>query len=232
MSNRANASPARAYSLLRQWLREHRLYAILDATLTAPNHVGHAEAMVAAGVKILQWRAKSLPVRQAYQIGRDLRVLTRREGVVLVINDRPDLATALDADWLHLGQDDLPPEAARALFTGLIGYSTHDLVQVSRAATLGVAYIGFGPVFVTGSKANPDPPVGLAGLRRAVENSPVPVVAIGGLTADTVGDVLATGVTAVAMIAALTGTDPAETERKTRRVLEAVAKAATGEAGS
>jgi thiamine-phosphate pyrophosphorylase len=140
--------------------------------------------------------------------------------VKLIVNDRADIALALGADGVHLGQDDMPPEAARALLGGgaVVGFSTHGVEQAIAAARLPVDYIAVGPIFATASKENPDPVVGLEGLRRVREAvGRVQVVAIGGVTHENGPSVLAAGADSVAVISALLNPeDPSEITRLTR----------------
>jgi thiamine-phosphate pyrophosphorylase len=129
--------------------------------------------------------------------------MTDAAGATLVINDRADIAVLIDAAGAHLGQDDLPPEAARRLLGGdkLIGLSTHNVAQAEAAVSSGVVdYIGIGPIFTTGSKSNPDPVLGIEGLREVRRRIDLPIVAIGGITAATMQQVLQAGADAVAMI--------------------------------
>jgi thiamine-phosphate pyrophosphorylase len=128
----------------------------------------------------------------------------------LIINDRVDICLAADADGVHLGQDDLSPESARRIFgqvkdgkARLIGFSTHNLAQVIAADALPIDYIAIGPVFATGSKANPDPVVGLEGVRQARQATKKPLVAIGGITRQNCSQVKAAGADAVAVISDL-----------------------------
>jgi thiamine-phosphate pyrophosphorylase len=125
---------------------------------------------------------------------------------VLIVNDRLDVALATGADGVHLGQDDLPLPAARALAPAgfVIGVSTHDEAQARAARDGGATYIGFGPCFPTRTKLNPDPVVGLDQLAR-VCRLPLPVVAIGGIGLDTVGEVVHAGAAAAAVISAVNG---------------------------
>ncbi len=133
----------------------------------------------------------------------------------LIINDRVDICLAADADGVHLGQDDLSPESARRIFdsktfdqvkdrkTRIIGFSTHNLSQVMEADTVPIDYIAIGPVFATGSKANPDPVVGIEGVRQARRVTKKPLVAIGGITRQNCSQVRAAGADAVAVISDL-----------------------------
>src|SRR5262249_26717393 len=157
------------------------LYAIIDFSFFAAqpgpvSAVAHfAEELIKAGATLIQLRDKSEPTqaRRFLSCARELRRITRNRAT-LIINDRLDICLAADADGVHLGQDDLSPVAARKVFDQseggkkrIIGYSTHNLNQVREADSLPVDYIALGPVFATSSKANPDPVIGLEGVRSA-----------------------------------------------------------------
>lgn len=181
----------------------HRLYPIVD-TLGEPrlSHVELAQAMLDAGVRLLQLRVKDTPTGRCVEIARAVKAAADRVGALLIVNDRCDIARLVDAAGVHLGQDDLPVANARALLGPhkIVGLSTHNSAQVEAAVRAGVAnYIGFGPIFPTASKARADPVQGLEGLRR-LRHDALPLVAIGGITARTMPDVLAAGADAVAMI--------------------------------
>ncbi|HEU4597475.1 MAG TPA: thiamine phosphate synthase, partial [Pyrinomonadaceae bacterium] len=151
-------------------------------------------------------------------------------GARLVVNDRVDIALAVGADGVHLGQDDLRPDAARALLgeEAIIGFSTHDLRQAAEAALMPVTYIAFGPIFATSSKENPERIVGLEGLRRAREavGERVPLVAIGGITREQALSVLEAGADSVAVIGALvSGDEPSSITFRTREFFSETEKA-------
>ena len=171
----------------------------------------YAEELIAAGATLIQIRDKSQPEQpmRFLSCARELRRLML-DKATLIINDRVDICLAADADGVHLGQDDLSPESARKIFdrvrdgkTRLIGFSTHNLSQVIAAESLPVDYIAIGPVFATGSKANPDPVVGLEGVRQARQATKKPLVAIGGITRQNCSQVKAAGADAVAVISDL-----------------------------
>ena len=184
------------------------LYCIVDAEV-ALDPLGHARALVQAGATLVQLRAKRLTARAYFELAKAMAPLIRAAGGRFAVNDRADIAAAVGADVLHLGQDDLAPAEARTMFKGAIGLSTHNEAQVAAALTAGVDYIGVGPVYATATKENPDPVVGLAGLARAAARSSVPVVAIGGISLARVPEVLAAGAASAAVISAL-GRTPGE----------------------
>jgi thiamine-phosphate pyrophosphorylase len=181
------------------------LYAIVDPEHCAgrdPRAV--AEAILAGGCAVLQLRDKRAPSARA-ALAHELRALARAAGVPFVINDDLELALELGADGVHLGQGDLPVEQARARAGAslLIGLSTHDLTQARGAQARGADLIGFGPVFATATKLNPDPVVGVDGLRAVRAASPLPVVAIGGVNLTNVAQVRAVGCSLAAVISAV-----------------------------
>jgi len=144
-------------------------------------------------------------MKAAYAQALALRQAATEVEACLIVNDRCDLALAVNADGVHLGQEDLPIADARRLLgpEKLIGLSTHNPEQVRKAVQLKPDYIGFGPIFSTATKADHDPVVGLDGLRAARALSTLPIFAIGGITADRVGDILAAGANGVAVISAI-----------------------------
>lgn len=210
------AGPTAPLSRSARLARVRGAYAILDVDDPAL-----ARALVAPGAAaVLQLRLKDASTRELVAVGRMAREVTAAAGALLIVNDRLDVALAVGADGVHLGQDDLPLAAAQGALgpargAMLIGISTHDLTQVAAAVAGGADYLGFGPVFATTTKARPDPVVGLAGLAAACARAaPVPVVAIGGLgLADAVA-IHGTGAAAACAIAAVNrAADPAAAAR-------------------
>ena len=184
-----------------------KLYPIVDNLGDARwSHLGLAQGMLEAGVRFLQLRVKGEPSGRFVEMARAVKQLADGWQAQLIINDRADIAQLVDAAGVHLGQSDLPPSAARRLLgpNKIVGYSTHNLDQADAAARSGlVDYVGFGPIFPTTSKVNPDPVQGLEELRAVRRRVQVPIVAIGGVTAATMREVLAAGADAVAMIGEL-----------------------------
>ena len=200
-----------------------KLYPVTDRRLSGLSHAEQVARLCEGGARLVQLREKHLPPRDFYPEAVDALRVARTFGARLIINDRADVALAAGADGVHLGQDDLPPGAARALLGGaaVVGFSTHNVPQAVEAAGLPLSYLAIGPVFATSSKENPDPLVGPEGVRRVREAVPgVPLVAIGGITAENAPRVLEAGADSVAVIGALLSTsDPSEITRRTRHFL-------------
>jgi thiamine-phosphate pyrophosphorylase len=182
------------------------LYAILD-TSCIPNRDGllsTAEELVASGVTLMQYRNKNGSARQMLEQARELK---RQLGgaVKLIMNDRADLCLAAGFDGVHVGQEDLSPEGVRKVIgpTLWLGVSTHNAKQVQEAAKTSADYIAIGPVFSTASKANPDPAVGLEGVRQARALTRKPLVAIGGINRANCRSVIEAGADSVAVISDL-----------------------------
>ncbi len=185
-----------------------RLYAIIDPSQSggrAPFEI--AAALLAAGVRLIQLRDKHAFSGELYESAKRLAEAVRHAGGTFIVNDRADIVPAADADGVHLGQQDLPVESARALLGAgrMIGASTHNLEQVREADCSTADYLAFGPIFPTASKENPDPVVGLEGLREARKITRKPLVAIGGITLENARAVLAAGADSVALIRGLVG---------------------------
>jgi len=183
-----------------------RLYPILDASSFPDTKAlcSSASELIAGGVTLLQYRNKSGNARQMLEHARELK---RRVGdsVKLIMNDRADLCVAAEFDGVHVGQDDLSPEGVRKVIGDLrwLGVSTHNPVQLAEADGTTANYLAIGPVFATGSKANPDPVIGLDGVRQARGLTRKPLMAIGGITRANCSDVIAAGADAVAVISDL-----------------------------
>lgn len=187
-----------------------RLYPILDpACFSGDALFQAAEELASAGLSLLQYRNKSGNARQILAQALELK---RRLGdcVKLIMNDRADLCLAADFDGLHLGQEDLSPEAARRIIGAdsrgnvlWLGVSTHNPEQIAGADRSTADYLAIGPVFATVSKQNPDPVVGLAGVRRARDLTRKPLVAIGGITRANARSVIDAGADSIAVISDL-----------------------------
>lgn len=181
----------------------NRVYAIIDPEVSS-EPAALARRALAAGCPILQLRAKNLDDRLFFELASELRTLCTDAGASFVINDRADIARIVNADGLHLGQDDLSIGDARIVVGNMqVGVSTHDPEQAAVAERGGADLIAFGPVFATTTKKNPDPVVGLQTLGEVCSGVSRPVVAIGGITPKNAAETLQAGASYVAVISAL-----------------------------
>lgn len=163
-----------------------------------------AEELAESGIRLIQYRNKSGNARQMLDHARELRKRLS-PSLKLIMNDRADLCVAAKFDGLHVGQDDLSAESARSIIgpDRWLGVSTHNPEQLAEADKTSADYLAIGPIFATRSKENPDPVVGLHGLRRARELTRKPLVAIGGITRSNAASVIAAGADSVAVISDL-----------------------------
>lgn len=182
------------------------LYVILDPDAARGRPLTDIlKAAADGGAGLFQYRDKRASMKEAYRQALALRQAAADAGVTLIVNDRCDLALAVDADGVHLGQGDLPIRDARVLMgTGkLIGLSTHNEAQVKAAAQTDADYLGVGPIFTPGSKQDHDPVVGIEGLKTLRAMTAKPVFAIGGITAGHVPSLIAAGANGIAVISAI-----------------------------
>lgn len=180
-----------------------KIYPITDRNISGLSHAEQVRRLIAGGATLIQLREKSEDIPSWYGDAAEAVEVCRENGVRVIINDRADIALALGADGVHAGQTDMPPDKLRELLGGeaVIGISTHTLDQVREAVRCGIDYIGFGPVFATKTKADPDPVAGPDKLRDAVSAAdPMPVVAIGGIDETNLQEVFAAGASSSAII--------------------------------
>ncbi|MGN0821765.1 MAG: thiamine phosphate synthase [Akkermansia sp.] len=184
-------------------LQSCRLYGIVDMGYTAPGQVAEkTSALLEGGVRILQLRAKGLPLPQVAELARVMQPLCRAAGAVFVLNDYPELAAELGADAVHVGQDAGPLAQVRAVVGPqmLVGRSTHSPQQALDALAEGADYIGFGPLFPTGTKPG-RPAIGLQHIAQVqAQLGDLPMFCIGGINAATLPDVLAAGARRVVIV--------------------------------
>lgn len=200
------------------------LYAIIDPTLVT-NPLDFARQLVDAGVRLIQIRDKRASSRKLFEQSKALADLLVPEGVKVIVNDRPDIAAIAGASGVHVGQDDLPVDDARAICkpSSWVGISTHNLQQLQAAVRTSADYIAVGPIFPTVTKENPDPVVGLGFLRAVRRETRKPLVAIGGITLATAESVFEAGADSVAVIRDLAAASgPAEQARKYLSIAERV----------
>jgi thiamine-phosphate pyrophosphorylase len=198
-----------------------RVYPITDTNLSGLSHAEQIDRLIAGGATLIQLRDKHAAPRDFYRQAEAALQIARKHNVRLIINDRVDVALALGVDGVHLGQTDMPVEAARRLLgkSALVGISTHSLAQVELAANMPVDYVAYGPIFKTSTKENPDPIAGLEALRavRTIVGA-LPVVAIGGITLANAEQAWRAGADAVSSIAALVS-DPSRIPENMRQML-------------
>ena len=197
-----------------------RLYSIIDAAFFSDTAalLAFAEELRAAGATLLQYRNKSGNARQMLSQARELR--RKLEGARLIMNDRADLCLVAGFDGVHVGQEDLSAEGARRVVGKelWVGVSTHNPEQVEAEASGSADYVAVGPIFVTGSKANPDPVIGLEGVQRARSLTEKPLVAVGGITRQNCRSVLDAGADSVAVISDLLDNPRKSAEEFLRRL--------------
>jgi thiamine-phosphate pyrophosphorylase len=201
------------------------LYAILDPSLLTASELVLAETLAGSGVELIQYRNKEAPSREMFEVSQRLSTGLAQRGVRFIVNDRPDIALLAGAGGVHVGQDDLAVEQARAICgtERWVGVSTHTLEQVVVADRTSADYVAFGPIFPTTTKENPDAVVGTELLRRARQITRKPLVAIGGITLERAGEVYAAGADSLAVVRDLIcAANPGE---RARQYLEVAASA-------
>lgn len=198
-----------------------KVYPITDTHLSGLSHAEQVARLIEGGASLIQLRDKHAAPREFYREAAAALQVARTHNARLIINDRVDIALALKADGVHLGQTDLPVEVARSLLgkDAIIGFSTHNTQQAQLATSMPVDYIAFGPVFPTSTKQNPDPVAGLVALRevRAITRS-LPLVAIGGITFANLLKAVDAGADSLAVIGALVA-DPMKITENTKKML-------------
>ena len=183
-----------------------KLYLVTDRPLSLGRPLEEiVEGAVAGGVTMVQLREKDAPTGEFVALAKRLKAVLAPLGIPLIINDRVDVALAADADGVHIGQSDMPYEDARRLLgtEKIIGLSVENFEDLERANALDVDYVGISPVYGTPTKSDTAEPFGLEGLRRAVAMSAHPTVAIGGMNASTIAEVMQAGADGVAVVSAI-----------------------------
>ena len=199
-----------------------RVYPLTDVQLSGLSHSEQLQLLASGGASLVQLREKRMPPLEFYEQAKAAVAIAQRRGVQLIINDRVDVALAVRAAGVHLGQDDLPPEAARRLLgpEAVVGYSTHNVEQALEAVKLPIDYLAIGPIFETATKSDTSPVLGLEGLRavrRVIGN--FPLVAIGGLTHSNAKAAIEAGADCVAVISALVS-DPHRIAEMTQSLIQ------------
>lgn len=200
------------------------LYVITDAKLArGRSHREVIRAAIAGGATIVQYREKEGTTRQMLEEARALRELARQAGVPFIVNDRLDIALAVDADGVHIGQDDMPAPLARRLMGPgkIVGVSATNLEEALQAERDGADYIGAGPIFATPTKPDAAPPIGLDGLAEICRRVAIPVVAIGGINEENAAAIMKTGAVGAAVVSAIVAAPDVEAAaRRLREVIE------------
>ncbi len=179
------------------------------------------EAALRGGVKLVQLREKEMPLRELYAISIEARRMTNEAGALLIINDRIDVALAIGADGVHLGQDDLPIAAARDVVPDLvIGASTHSVAEAEDAIGEGASYVNIGPIFPTNTKVWTDDYLGLDGLRKIATSVTLPFTVMGGIKRDHIPELVEAGAETIALVTAVT--DAPDVEQATRELLTVI----------
>ena len=193
------------------------LYLITDTKISGLTHVQMARRAVNAGVRVVQLREKGMSKKDIYKEALSIREITAKHNALFIVNDYIDIALAVNADGVHLGQEDMPVEEARRIMgrKKIIGISTHSLKQAVRAQDEGADYIGFGPMFDTSTK-DAGRPKGVKALIRIRQHIRIPIVAIGGITWENINDVLNAGADACAVASGILSGD---IKRNTERYL-------------
>lgn len=199
-----------------------KIYPLTDGQLTGLSHAEQVRRLALGGAEVIQLREKLMTGSQFFDAASDALSVAREYGVKLIINDRVDIALAVGADGVHLGQDDLPPNEARKLLgeDSIIGYSTHSLAQAVQALSFPIDYLAIGPVFATSTKADTAPTIGLEGVtevRQACKD--ISLVAIGGINELNAASVFDAGAHSIAVVSALLS-DPAAITTKTTALID------------
>ena len=205
-----------------------RLYLVTDRALAGGREIEDiVRESVEGGATMVQLREKDIDTRDFIELALRLKKVVAPYGVPLIINDRVDVALASDADGVHIGQSDMPYAMARRILgpDKIIGLSVENFAQIEEANSLDVDYIGVSPVFATPTKTDTAAPFGLEGLRRAVEMSVHPTVAIGGMNASTAADVISTGTDGIAVVSAIVCA--ASPRKASEELLEIISKASS-----
>lgn len=204
------------------WRDKLRLYVVTDERPDADSLLSAVAAALAGGATAVQLRRKQDLGRRFVELGRAVRKLTREHGALFLVNDRVDVAFLVEADGVHVGQDDIACRDARRILgpDAVIGVSAETLAEARQAERDGADYLGVGAVFPTGSK--PDAGLtGMGGLREIMRSVNVPVVAIGGITADNAAEVLACGVSGIAVVSAvMSAADPRAAAARLRTLVD------------
>ncbi|NLJ49182.1 MAG: thiamine phosphate synthase [Candidatus Atribacteria bacterium] len=209
---------------------DYSLYVITDQGLQKNKSILEViKEVIQGGATIIQFREKNLPTRTFFENAQTIRKITKKAGIPLIINDRLDIALAVNADGVHLGEEDLPLKFARKIAPHfIIGYSTDSIHQARKAEEEGADYLGVGSIFPTKTKIDAGVAIGTQKLEEIKKAVSIPVVAIGGITLENLPEVIQSGADGVAVISAIIGAEsPFEAAKKFRSVIDSLRKAKT-----
>jgi thiamine-phosphate pyrophosphorylase len=204
-----------------------KLHVLTDTALQSRfSHIELTRLAIAGGADTIQYRQKSGSTREMIEIAQNMKQLCTEAGATFIVNDRLDVAVAAEADGVHLGQDDFPVPLARELIGEgrIIGGSAATMEEARKCLSEGADYVGFGPVFPTTSKDDAGPVSGIDILRQVVETISLPIIAIGGVAAENIPDVMRTGAHGIAVISAVCCQD--DPEQATRSLYQALHESA------
>jgi len=198
------------------------LYLVTDRGLSrGRSHASVVEAALRGGATVVQYREKEASTKRMIEEAAELAAICRRFGALFIVNDRLDVALAVDADGLHVGQDDMPARLARSLLGSgkILGVSAGDMDEARRAVDEGADYIGASPVFPTPTKTDAGPALGLSGLAEMASASGLPVVAIGGINTTNAREIIAAGAAGIAVVSAIVAADNVESSARSLRLI-------------
>lgn len=193
-----------------QFFRNYNIYGLTAEKFSnGRSNIEVVKQMLSAGIKIIQYREKYKSLKEKYEECFQIRKLTKEYGALLIVNDHVDLCLMVEADGVHIGQDDFPAKEVRKILGEdfIIGVTTHTKDQVERAVEDGADYVGLGPVFQSFTKDRPHPPVGLEIVSWAAKNCKIPFVAIGGIKEHNLKDVLEAGAKCVSLVTEIVGAE-------------------------
>lgn len=211
---------------------DYSLYLVTSAELSRGRSLSHIlSAAIRGGVTLVQYRQKDASTRQMIEEARELGALCRSHRIPFIVNDRVDVAMAVGADGVHVGQDDLPATLARQWIgpDKILGVSVENADQVRLAVAAGADYVGASPIFATPTKPDASPPIGLQGLQALARVCPIPVVAIGGLNITNAALAIQAGAAGLAVVSAIiSAKDPENAARELQLAIQAVRRIQNG----
>jgi len=207
---------------MKEKLKDIDLYFITDSKLTKKTVLEDVKAAIKAGVKIIQYREKEKTTREMLEEAKKIGKLCKENNILFIINDRVDIALAVNADGIHLGNEDMPYSIARKLLgrEKIIGLTVHNIHEAIEAEKIGADYVGVSPIFETKTKVDAGKPAGIELIKEVKEKLKIPFVAIGGINEKNIKSVLEAGAKSVAIISAITTKDNVEKEcKKFRKII-------------